>query len=61
MTKPPHVVKRHTPGWNPQLPPNDLDRCESVTGGGRYRCTLPKGHDGKHSDYPHSFTTWSDA
>jgi hypothetical protein len=35
-------------------------RCESVTGGGRYRCTLLKGHEGKHSDYPNSFTTWTD-
>lgn len=24
-------------------------RCESVTGGGRYRCNLPSGHEGEHA------------
>ena len=35
-------------------------RCASVTGCGRYHCQLPAGHEGKHSDYPNSFTAWND-
>lgn len=61
----------HTCYWKGEAPcpecgaprphPTLAERCESVTGGGRYRCVRPLGHEGKHSALRDVLLTWSDA